>query len=236
MNQTLVLRAISSMATKAVLSQLSQSFRSLSGIQVEIESVGGVDAAKRIEQGEPFDMVLLASDAIARLKASGAVLADSPHDWVQSEIAMAIPLGAARPEINDEASLKAAVTSCPSISYSTGPSGVYLEKLFERWGVLESIKTRLVVPPPGVPVGSLLAKGEVALGFQQMSELISLSGIEIVGHLPQDVAYITTFSAAIPRVANQAPERLAATQAFFQHLSSEATHEVKRAHGMTPLV
>ena len=147
MNQNLVLRGISSMATKSVLSELTQSYQRQTGVSVEIESVGGVDAAKRIQQGEPFDMVLLASDAIGRLKEAGFVMADSPHDWVESEIAMAIPAGSSAPVITNEATLKAAVLASASISYSTGPSGVYLEKLFERWGVLGVIKTRLVVPP-----------------------------------------------------------------------------------------
>jgi len=230
-----VLRGISSMATKAVLSQLTQSYQQLTGIVVEIESVGGVDAAKRIQQGENFDMVLLASDAIARLKEARFVIANSPHDWVQSEIAMAIPAGKAKFKIENEASLKDAVLASPSISYSTGPSGVYLEKLFERWGVLDSIKARLVVPPPGVPVGSLLATGQVALGFQQMSELISLPGIEILGQLPADVAFITTFCAAIPSALAQQTERIQAIKAFFNHLSSDAAREVKLAHGMSPM-
>ena len=230
-----VLRGISSMATKAVLSQLTQSYQQLTGIVVEIESVGGVDAAKRIQQGENFDMVLLASDAIARLKEARFVIANSPHDWVQSEIAMAIPAGKAKFKIENEASLKDAVLASPSISYSTGPSGVYLEKLFERWGVLDSIKARLVVPPPGVPVGSLLATGQVALGFQQMSELISLPGIEILGQLPEDVAFITTFCAAIPSPLAQQTERIQAIKAFFNHLSSDAAREVKLAHGMSPM-
>ncbi len=235
MNQNLVLRGISSMATKSVLSQLTQAYQRQTGVSVEIESVGGVDAAKRIQQGEPFDMVLLASDAIGRLKDAGLVMADSPHDWVQSEIAMAIPAGSAAPVITDEASLKAAVLASASISYSTGPSGVYLEKLFERWGVLDVIKTRLVVPPPGKPVGSLVASGEVALGFQQLSELISLSGIEIIGQLPADVAFITTFCAAIPSGLSQDLERVQAAQDFFRFLSSEPTAQVKRTQGMRPL-
>jgi len=92
-----------------------------------------------------------------------------------------------------------------------------------------------VVPPPGIPVGSLVAKGEVALGFQQMSELISLSGITILGKLPQDVAFITTFCAAIPSAVSSQPEQIHAIEDFFHYLSSEATHEVKRAHGMSPM-
>lgn len=228
----LVLRGISSMATKAILADLTQVYQAETGVAVHIESVGGVDAAKRVQAGEAFDVVLLASDAIERLIASGHVLADSRSDWVRSPVAMAVQAGAAHPEIGTEAALKAAVLASPSLGFSTGPSGVYLNQLLARWGIAEQVKLRMVVPPPGTPVGTLVARGEVALGFQQLSELIALPGIEVLGTLPPEVAYITTFSSGIAQVIAHDAARVQAVQAFLKFLASADVEDVKRRQGM----
>ena len=220
------------MATKALLADLTQAYAAQTGVRVQVESVGGVDAAKRVQAGESLDLVLLASDAIERLMASGHVQAGSRHDWVRSPVAVAVPAGAAKPDLSNEAALKAAVLASPTLSYSTGPSGVYLEKLFDRWGIAAQIKTRIVVPPPGTPVGALVAQGQAALGFQQLSELIALPGIDVLGTLPADVAFITTFSAGIPSVIAHDAARVAAVQSFLQFLSSADVENVKRKQGM----
>ena len=228
----LELRGISSMATKAILADLAQAYHAQTGVTVHIESVGGVDAAKRVQAGEAFDAVLLASDAIDRLIASGHVQNGSRCDWVNSPVAVAVPSGTAHPDIHNEASLKAAVLAAPTLSYSTGPSGVYLEKLFERWGIAEQVKPRIVVPPPGTPVGKLVASGQVALGFQQLSELFTVQGLDVVGNLPDDVAYITTFSSGIPTALTDAA-RVQAVEKFLHFLASADVEPVKQKQGMT---
>ena len=220
------------MATKSLLADLTQAYQAQTGVSVHIESVGGVDAAKRVQAGEAFDMVLLASDAIERLIASGYVQTGSRYDWVRSPVAVAVQAGAARPDLHNEAAVKAAVLAAPTLSYSTGPSGAYLEKLFERWGIAETVKARIVVPPPGTPVGALVAKGQAALGFQQLSELIALPGIDVLGTLPADVAFITTFSSGIPNVIANDAARVAAVQSFLQFLASAGVEDVKRKQGM----
>lgn len=230
---SLELKGISSMATKAILAALAEVYRVQTGVTVHIESVGGVDAAKRVQAGEDFDMVLLASDAIERLISAGHVQANSRCDWVNSPVAVAVQSGTAHPDIHNEASVKAAVLAAPTLSYSTGPSGVYLEKLFERWGIAEQVQPRTVVPPPGTPVGALVASGQVALGFQQLSELISVQGLDVVGNLPSDVAYITTFSSGIPVAVAQDAARQQAVQQFLQFLASAEVEAVKRQQGMS---
>jgi molybdate transport system substrate-binding protein len=220
------------MATKALLAELTQLYQAQTGVSVHIESVGGVDAAKRVQAGEALDVVLLASDAIERLIAAGAVQAGSRCDWVRSPVAVAVPAGAAHPDLRNEAAVKAAVLASPTLSYSTGPSGVYLEKLFERWGIADEVKARIVVPPPGTPVGALVAKGQAALGFQQLSELIALPGIEVLGTLPADVAFITTFSAGVPQVIAHDAARVTAVQSFLNFLASPDVEDVKRKQGM----
>ena len=159
------------MATRQVLAQLAQAYEQRSGRPVAIESIGGVDAARRVAAGEAFDFVVLAADAIDKLIGGGSVAAGSRVDLVNSGVAIAVQAGAPQPDVSTEEALKRAVLAAPSVGYSTGPSGTALLKLFERWGIAAQMQERLKQARPGVPVGSMVASGEVALGFQQLSEL-----------------------------------------------------------------
>ena len=226
-----MLKLISSMATREMLAELAALWRQSSGTEVSIESVGGVDAAKRVQAGEAFDGVVLASDAIDKLMAGGQVLAGSRCDLVRSSVAVAVKAGTPVPDISTESALRSAVQTAPTIGYSTGPSGVALVKLFERWGIVDALQTRLVQAPAGLPVGTLVARGEVALGFQQLSELMHLEGVTVVGTLPEAVAITTLFSAATCTASKQA-ETLARFLAF---MATQQTVSVKLRHGMQPL-
>jgi molybdate transport system substrate-binding protein len=219
------------MATRQVLADLVTAFEQQTGQTVVIESVGGVDAAKRVQAGEAFDMVILASDAIDKLQAAGCVQSGSKVDWVRSGVAVAVRAGAQALDIATESALKAAVLAAGSISYSTGPSGVALARLFERWGVVDQIQHRIITPPPGVPVGSLVARGEVELGFQQLSELINLEGIQILGPLPDAIQIVTTFSAGV--CANAA--QVDAARAFLKFINAPQAADAKRRQGMDPI-
>ena len=218
------------MATRLLLADLVAAYVERSGQAVEIESVGGVEAAKRVQAGEAFDVVILASEAIDKLVSGSHVVAGSKVDLVQSGVAVAVKAGAARPDIDSEQAVKQAVLAAPSIGYSTGPSGVALVKLFERWGIADQVKPRTVQAPPGVPVGTLVARGEVALGFQQFSELMNLEGIDVVGPLPDAIQITTTFSGGIC-TASRNGETVRQLLAFM--VSPEAA-PAKRRNGMEP--
>lgn len=224
------IKSISSMATRQLLNELIADYTARSGVKVAMESVGGVDAAKRVQAGEAFDVVVLASDAIDKLIAAGRVTAGSKADLVRSGVAVAVRAGAPRPDIGSEAALRRAVLDAQSLSYSTGPSGVALAALFERWGIAEEVRPKIVQAPPGVPVGSLVAKGEVALGFQQLSELIHLEGIDLLGPLPAEIQIVTTFSAGICAASTQ-PE---AARALLDAMTAPEADEAKRRQGMEP--
>jgi molybdate transport system substrate-binding protein len=218
------------MATRQLLVELVDAFAQRTGGLVDMESVGGVDAARRVQTGEPFDVVVLASDAIDKLIASGHIDAASKRDLVHSGVAVAVAAGKAQPDISSEEAVRQAVLAAPSISYSTGPSGVALIKLFERWGIAEAVQARIVVPPPGVPVGTLIARGDVALGFQQLSELMHVDGIAVVGPLPPSIQITTTFSAGCCSRSVQGE----AVRALLDFMSGPDAAKVKRQQGMEP--
>lgn len=227
-----LLHGISSMATRQVLSDLVAAWHARGGEAVAIESVGGVDAARRVQAGEEsLDLVFLASEALAKLQAAGRVVAGSVQPLMRSGTAVAVPSGVPQPDIASEEAVRAAVLAAPTIGYSTGPSGVALQALFERWGIAQQIRERTVQAPPGVPVGSLIARGEVALGFQQLAELIHVPGITIVGLLPPTIAIDTVFGAGV--VAGT-PHADAAGRLLAFMASPEAS-EAKLRQGMTPV-
>ena len=226
-----MLKLISSMATRQLLADLAAQWQRMSGVEVAIESVGGVDAAKRVVAGEAFDGVVLASDAIDKLMAGGHVLAGSRVDLVRSSVAVAVIAGAQIPDIGTEAALRSAIVAAPTIGYSTGPSGVALVKLFEKWGISADLQNRIVQAPPGVPVGTLVARGEVALGFQQLSELMHLDGISVVGTLPEAVSITTIFSAGVCTLCTQRND----LTLFMDFMQTQEAALIKQQHGMSAL-
>ncbi len=217
------------MATRAVLAELAAAFTQRTGIAVAVESVGGVDAARRVQAGERFNLVVLAADAIDKLIGGGHLPTGSRVDLFRSPVALAVRAGAPLPDIGSEAAVRQAILAARSIGFSTGPSGAYLMRLFERWGIVPEIQGRIVQAPAGVPVAALLARGEVELGLQQLSELMHADGVAVLGVLPDEIAFVTVFSAA--RGADPAPAGPAQWLAF---LRSPAAEAALQRHGMAP--
>jgi molybdate transport system substrate-binding protein len=224
------LRIVSSMATRRLLADLAVAFSAAApGADVAVVSMGGVDAARRVAAGEPFDAVVLAAAALDQLITQGHVL-DGRVDIVNSPMAVAVRTGEAHPSIDTEEAVRQAVLTAPRIGYSTGPSGDHLIALFERWGIAHTVKERLVQARPGIPVASLVASGEASIGFQQLSELMNVDSVDVVGLLPAPIQGTTTFSGGIARASAQA-ERVRDLLAF---MASPGVAEIKRRHGMEP--
>lgn len=225
------IRVVSSMATKALLTELVGAYEAKTGSPVALESVGGVDAVGRVRAGEPFDVVVLARDAIDRLRGVDRLAAGSVVDLVASSVAVAARSGGSHPQVHSEDALRQAVVGARCIGISTGPSGVALWRLFERWGISDQIRDRIVTASPGISVGSLVACGDVDLGFQQHSELLGIDGIDVLGMLPRAVQIVTTFSAAVT-AASGSPDAASALVSF---LASAEVADAKRRHGLQPL-
>ena len=225
---TTPLKLLSSMAGREILAGLAAEFERTTGQAVRAEAAGGVNVVKRIQADEPVDVLVLTHDAIEKLIAEGRLVSGTRVDLTRSGVAVAVRAGAPRPRIDTPEELKRAVLAARSVSYSTGPSGVHLERVFEHWGIRSEIKSRLVVAPPGVPVGSLIAKGDVELGFQQLSELMHLPGVDVLGPLPAAVQIITTFSGAVCKQSTQ-PD---AARALLRFMAAPAATPIKKSHGM----
>ncbi|BCF95069.1 substrate-binding domain-containing protein [Paraburkholderia largidicola] len=222
---------IASMATRPILAQLAAQYERDTGCRVAITSVGGVEAARRVQAGEAFDFVVLASDVIDRLAADGCVDADGRVDIARSRVAIAVAAGAPRPDVGSEEAVRDAIRVTGRIGYSTGPSGTHLKRLLERWGIADSIASRIVQAPPGVPVAKLISNGDVDLGFQQLSELMHVPGVDVVGLLPPAIEVATVFSVATCRAMHERH----ATVGFIELLVSPHADAVKREHGMEPM-
>ena len=221
------------MATRHVLADLLAAAKAAGLPPVEVESVGGVDAASRVESGEAFDLVFLASGALSRLSADGHVDAATVRPIVLSQVAVAVPSGSGEPAARpvgpafaDAAELQAALRSASRIGYSTGPSGTALVQMIDEWGMSDEVGDRLVQAQPGIPVAKSVAAGAVDLGFQQLSELVGEAGIRILGVMPDDCAIDTVFAGGVA-TASDAPADAARVLAF---LASPEVAPIKQRH------
>jgi molybdate transport system substrate-binding protein len=221
---------LSSMATRHILADLARAYEAREGTQVEIRSIGGVEAAKLARAGEAADVVVLASKVMAALEAEGHIVKGSIKGFARSEIAVAVPAGMARPNVETAEAVKQAMIAARRLCYSTGPSGDHLKALCETWGLGETVLKRALVAPPGVPVASLVARGDADLGFQQLSELIGQPGVEIAGLLPPEIQAVTVFSAGVASRSSDAK----AAGALIAFLASAETGDTKQRHGMAP--
>jgi molybdate transport system substrate-binding protein len=213
-----------------VLTELSDAYERRSGQAVAIVSAGGVDAARRVADGEAFDFVVLAANAIEKLAADGRVDPESRTDLARSPVAIAVAAGATRPDVCSEPAIRDAVLRARSIGYSTGPSGEHLVGLFKRWGIADLSAPRIVQAPPGVPVATLVARGDVELCFQQLSELMDVPAVDVIGLLPPEIQLTTVFAAAVCRTSSCPVD----AAALLSYLASSEAAAAKRRHGMEP--
>lgn len=232
------MKAISSMATRKILAEigeevLPQALPADEANPFELESVGGVDAAKRVADGEVIDLVFLAEGALKKLAADGHVVADTVTPLMLSQVAVAVssPEGGpaervAEPAFANADELRERVEQAERIGYSTGPSGTAFLDLLSKWGIREELEERLVQARPGVPVAKLLADGEVDFGLQQLSELVGEPGIKILGVLPDDCAIDTVFGGA---VGANALDESTARSVLAAFASAEAAERIESA-------
>jgi len=193
---------MASLAFKAAYLELVPKFEAASGHKVTTLWVPSVDMRTRLKGGEIVDLVIMSRGAIEELPA-GVVAPNGITNLAKAGVGVAVKTGAPKPDISTVEALKQTLLAAKSVAYSTGPSGVYLDKLFERMGVADAIRGKLK-RIKDEPTGALVARGDAEIGFQQKSELLPVAGIDYVGPLPAEVQNITVFSAAVHAKAPQA--------------------------------
>jgi molybdate transport system substrate-binding protein len=185
----------------------------------------------RLERGEPADVVIMVGYALGDLIKKGKVVAESRVDLVKSLIAVAVKAGAAKPDISSADAVRRALIAAKTIAYSDSASGVYVgTEMFAKLGIADEMngKARKI---PATPVGEIVARGDAEIGFQQVSELRPVSGIDIIGPLPDALQKITVFSAGIATVSTE-PE---AGRALIKFLASPAARDAIIKSGMEPI-
>lgn len=185
----------------------------------------------RLERGEPVDVVIMASTALEDLIKQGKVLADSRMDLGRSLVGMAVRAGAPRPDISTVEAFKKALLDAKSIAYSDSASGQYVSKeLFKRLGIADQVRGKSK-EIPSKPVGEVVARGEAEIGFQQVSELLTVEGIQFLGPIPTELQKVTVFAAGVA-ASSKEPDRASALIRWLA--SPDASPVIKRA-GLEPV-
>jgi molybdate transport system substrate-binding protein len=185
----------------------------------------------RLERGEPVDVLILVGYALDDLIKKGKAVADGRTDLVRSPIGIAVRSGAPKPDISSVDALTRTLKAAKTVAYSDSASGVYVStELFSRLGIAEEMKgkARMI---PATPVGEIVAQGEAEIGFQQISELMPVKGIDIVGQLPAEVQKITVFSAGVSATSKE-PD---AAKSLIKFLASPQAAPVLIKSGLEPV-
>jgi molybdate transport system substrate-binding protein len=189
---------------------------------------GTVDIVGRVEGGEIADIVIVPAARIDALIGKGLIA--SRADLVRSGVGVAVRAGVSRPDVSSVDALRSALLAAESIVLSSGPSSLYMPALFQKLGIAGAVKPKVIQIAPGLGVGATLARGEGEIGFTQMSELMSVKGIQYLGPLPAEIQFVTVFSAGL-HAAAPAPDAALALVTFLT--GPDAAPALKR-HGLEP--
>ena len=224
------IKVIGSPGTRAPYTLLVPGFEKATGHKVTT-TWGGVNAvAKRVADGEVADVVMLPAAQIDDLIKLGKLIADSRVNVATSGIGVAIRAGAPKIDASSSEGIRKALLAAKAIAYSAGPSGVHMARLIANWGLTDQLKAKIVPPIPDVPIGEVVARGDADIGFQQVSELLPVTGIDYLGPLPADIQEVTVFSAGVHKAAGQAD----AGRALLKFLTAPEAAAIIRKTGMEP--
>jgi molybdate transport system substrate-binding protein len=223
------IKVLSSIATREAYNELVPQFERANGHTISTTWAGTVDIMKRMAApGEVHDLVIISSTELDQLIRQGKIAPGSRVDLAKSGIGVAVRAGAPKPDISSADALKKALLAAKTVGYTSGPSGVYMAGLIERMGIAAAIKAKYRSVPSGGTIGTLVARGDCEIGFQQVSELVHIKGIDYVGPLPPDIQRVTIFSSGVQVGANNAQ----GAKALQQFLTTPTAAPVMRKHGL----
>jgi molybdate transport system substrate-binding protein len=228
------LKLMSSMALRSVLNEVIPDFEKQAGIAVEIKYGATAKLSGRIRGGARGDLVIAVAGSINELEAEGILQQGARVDLVTSEVAMAVKLGAPVPDISTQEAFIATLRASRSFVFSKqGASGMYFASLLKRLGLDEELRPKATVLAEGL-TGELVARGEIELAVQQMSELMQVSGINIFAKLPPAVQQSTTFSIGVFKDPTK-PEMISAFNAFMRTPVVAAVYKRQGLDPITPV-
>jgi molybdate transport system substrate-binding protein len=224
------IKVIGSPGTREPYTLLVPGFEKASGHKVTVTWGGVTAVAKRVADGEVADVVMLPAAQIDDLIKQGKLIADSRVNVASSGIGVATRAGAPKIDATSSEGIRKALLAAKTIAYSAGPSGIHMERLIAKWGLTEQLKAKIVPPIPNVPIGEVVARGDAEIGFQQVSELLPVKGIDYLGPLPADIQEVTVFSAAVHKTAGPTD----AARSLLKFLTAPEAAPIIRKTGMEP--
>lgn len=226
------IKVYASIALKSSMAELVPAYERASGNKVTLEIATAAALKKRIDEGEAFDVAVLTPAAIGDLAKSGKVDAGSNAAIARSGMGVGIHKGGKKPDISTTSAFQKALMDAKSVGYTDpalgGASGVYMSKLITKLGMVDELKSKSVLTKGSPGLSEAFTKGEVELGVTQISELMTMPDVEVVGPLPADVQNYTVFAGAI---ASASKEKEAAA-AFLKSLISPEAAAVFKAKGL----
>lgn len=228
--QSAEVRLLASGALKDAYLELLPDFEKASGHKVTVAWSSTTDIRKRVAAGEVADLVILGSSGTEELIKDGKLVASTRAAFARSGIYIAVRADAPRPDISSTEALKKTLLAAKSVGYSEGASGTYLVGMFQKLGIYDQIRSKASVAKANEPVGEKVVRGDAEIGFHQLSELIPVKGIHIVGPLPPELQHITVFSGATHSAARE-PD---AAGALIKFLTTPGVAENIKKHGLDP--
>ncbi|MDH7795458.1 MULTISPECIES: extracellular solute-binding protein [unclassified Beijerinckia] len=228
--QSAEITVIAANAVKEGYTELVSAFEKSSGHKVVTTWAGTVNATKKVNDGEMYDLVIVGSDNIDQLIKGGKLAAGSRADFAKTGIGVAVRAGLAKPDVSTSEAVKSAVLAAKSVIYSAGPSGAYVGELINKLGIAEQVAPKVKQPSSGAEVAAILSRGEADLGFAQVSEFLNVSGLVALGPLPASIQNYTIYAVGLHTAATSAD----AAKTLVEHLRAPAAASAIKKMGMEP--